>query len=84
MRRSTHYGDSVARVGLVAGVALLLGIVVIAAISTAHIETPTRTVESKDRTTKRKGGSDMRSFDSTDCGGLSVADSGCASTTYTW
>ena len=66
MRRSTHYGDSVARVGLVAGVALLLGIVVIAAISTAHIETPTRTVESKD------------------CGGLSVADSGCASTTYTW
>ena len=83
MRRSTHHGDSAA-LGLVAGVVLLLGIGTTAAISTAHIETPTRTVESKDRTTKRKGGSDMRSFDSTDRGGLSVADSGCAATTYTW
>ena len=60
--------------GLVAGVVLLLGIGVTAAISTAHIETPTCTVESKDRTTKREGGSDMRVY-TTDCGVLSVADS---------
>ena len=73
MRRSTHHGDSAA-LGLVAGVVLLLGIGTTAAISTAHIETPTCTVESKDRTTKREGGSDMRVY-TTDCGVLSVADS---------
>lgn len=67
-----RHGDSLAIFGLV----FLLAIVGIGLgfASTMHVETVTCTVESKDRTAKREGGSDMRVY-TADCGVLSVADS---------
>lgn len=65
-----RHGDPLAIFGLVfAIVGIGLGFA-----STMHVETVTCTVESKDRTAKLKGGSDMRVY-TTDCGVLSVADS---------
>lgn len=67
-----RHGDSLAIFGLIFLLALVgigLGFA-----STMHVETVACTVESKDRTAKREGGSDMRVY-TTDCGVLSVADS---------
>lgn len=53
---------------------ITMGMAVVGIEATTHTETITCTVESKDRASKPKGGSDMRIY-TTDCGVLSVKDS---------
>ena len=68
----TNTGIAVATVAL-AG-ATLIGYAGYGIASFNHVETRTCTVESKDRTSKPKGGSDMRVY-TIECGILEVGDS---------